>query len=105
MENYQANILVVDDNLPEVSVIIEELGKERYCVKTAKSGERALKMIEQTSFDLVLLDIEMPGMSGLEVLECIRAKFTRFELPVIMTTSDAKGDRLEESLSLGAIDY
>ena len=66
-------ILFVDDNEYTLTSIKEEIESIGYKVKTVTNGKQALKILQQKSFDLVLLDILMPGMSGIDVLKKIRA--------------------------------
>ena len=66
-------ILFVDDNEVTLASIKEEIESMGYNVKTVTNGKQALKILQQKSFDLVLLDMLMPGMSGIDVLKKIRA--------------------------------
>ena len=68
----------------------------------AADGVAALAMIAQTAFDLILLDVEMPGISGIEVLSTLRATHSRTELPVIMVTARTAGEDVVEALGFGA---
>jgi len=79
-------ILIVDDNevtLTSIKEMIESMG---YKVKTVTNGKQALKILQQNSFDLVLLDILMPGMSGIDVLKRIRADKKLHNLGVAFLT-------------------
>ncbi|RMH59628.1 MAG: response regulator [Candidatus Hydrogenedentota bacterium] len=80
-----ARILVVDDEESIRLLYQEELTDEGYEVETAANGEEALRKIQESKFDIVTLDIKMPGMSGLEVLKKIRE--VDVELPVILCTA------------------
>ena len=62
-------------------------------------------MIDGSHFDLILLDVMMPGLDGVEVLKCIRARHAPMQLPVIMVTAKADGSDVAESLEAGANDY
>jgi len=66
-------ILFVDDNEVTLTSVEEEIESMGYKVKTVTNGKQALEILQQESFDLVLLDILMPGMSGIDVLKKIRA--------------------------------
>jgi len=77
-------ILVVDDEEPVRDLFNDLLTKEKCAVRTASTGEEALEIVAKESFDVVLLDIKLPGMSGLEALKKI--KDIRPELVVIMIT-------------------
>jgi class 3 adenylate cyclase len=100
-----ATLLVVDDNEQNRDMLSRRLARRGYTVETAESGSRALEMLDEASIDLVLLDIDMPGMSGLEVLKAMRTTTTRADLPVIMATARDQGEDIVEALNLGANDY
>jgi DNA-binding response OmpR family regulator len=98
-------ILVVDDNQLNRDLLQRQLEREGYQVVTAAEGLGALALIDSQSFDLLLLDIMMPGLTGIELLKIVRAVHPAHELPVIMATArDTSEDRVE-ALSLGANDY
>ncbi len=101
----RASLLVVDDNELNRDALTRSLRQSGYAVQAAATGEEALGLIDQIVFHLVLLDVEMPGMSGLEVLQRLRATKSRTELPVIMVTARSGGDDVVEALTLGANDY
>ena len=98
-------LLVIDDNEPNRDVLSRRLRQRGYTVSVAADGAEALMLLEQQQFDLVLLDVEMPGMSGLEVLGQIRLRHSRTSLPVIMVTARSSGDDIVEAFQLGANDY
>ncbi len=98
----KANILVVDDEIRTLRMIRYMLELEGYRVITAVSGKTAIDVFEQETPDLVLLDILMPSMDGIEVCRRIR-EFS--ELPIIMVTAkDSEADEIE-GLDVGADDY
>lgn len=96
------NILVVDDDKDIRELISVYLNAEDFYVDKACNGEEALKMMEENHYDLVLLDIMMPKMDGLETLINIRKKFM---MPVIFLTAKNQEVDLLRGLSLGADDY
>ncbi|MGK2856817.1 MAG: protein kinase domain-containing protein [Thermoanaerobaculia bacterium] len=100
-----AAILVVDDVEANREILSERLSERGHLVFQAADGESALELIEQQTFDAVILDIMMPRIDGLTLLRIIREKRSLAELPVLMAT--ARGDRsdLIEALRLGANDY
>ncbi|MEM9986340.1 MAG: response regulator, partial [Bacteroidota bacterium] len=99
-------ILVVDDEPVNRRVLKNHLASEPYLVTTAVNGEEALQVIESgQNFDLVLLDVMMPRMSGFEVCQKIRDKFLASELPIIMVTAKNQVSDLVSGLSFGANDY
>jgi len=100
-------ILFVDDNELSLTCIKEEIESMGYKVKTVNNGKQALKILKQKSFDLVLLDMLMPGMSGIDVLRKIRADKKLQNLRVaFLTVLDQRGinkDIIEELKPIGHI--
>ena len=105
MEPVQGSLLVVDDNEMNRDMLARRLQRHGYTVTVAEDGERALEMIASQPFDLVLLDIMMPGTSGLEVLQRLRAHYSVADLPVIMATAKDQSEDVVTALRLGANDY
>lgn len=99
-------ILVVDDEPINRKVLENHLKVAGYQMEEARSGEEAIsKLTEEHGFDLVLLDIMMPGLSGFEVCEKIRETHTASELPVIMLTAKNRVSDLVNGFNSGANDY
>jgi len=85
--NTSAHILVVDDE-PDISALVAyHLARETYRVRTAATGPEALRALESEVPDLVVLDLMLPGLSGLDVLREIRRNEAWKEVPVILLTS------------------
>ena len=99
----KAHVLVVDDERDFLTLIRGSLDSNRYEVWTAKNGEEALRRVRQTPLDLVLADLVMPGMSGMDLLERIKA--TNPELTVIMITGFGTIETAVEAMRRGAYDY
>src|SRR5690242_13357704 len=100
-----ASILVVDDNELNRDALSCLLRLHQYEVASAADGQEALSLINTRSFDLVVLDIEMPGLNGLEVLTEVRRRRSQTDLPVIMLTARTHGPDVVEAFGLGANDY
>jgi len=100
-----SRLLIVDDNELNRQLVKLTLGKLGYAVEGAEDGPQALERIEKGDIDLVLLDISMPRMDGIEVLTRLRAHLSMLELPVIMFTADDNQESIVEALTLGANDY
>jgi eukaryotic-like serine/threonine-protein kinase len=98
-------ILVVDDNADNRELLARRLEREGLQTRTAEDGRAALTAVAQGDVSLVLLDIMMPGMSGLDVLRAIREVHTAAQLPVVMVTARSDSDDVVEALGLGANDY
>ena len=97
-------IFLVDDNNINLTVGRDVLG-EYYNVFPLNSGERLLKMLGKIIPDLILLDIEMPEMSGFDIINIIKSKKETRHIPVIFLTCKNDSDSELEGLSLGAVDY
>ncbi|KAA0228814.1 sigma-54 dependent transcriptional regulator [bacterium] len=98
------NILVVDDDRNICKMIEINLRKEKeYIVETANSGEACLKAIRETIPDLILLDIQMPGIDGIETLTRIRNEEPR--IPVVMMSAHGTIEKAVKSMKLGAYDF
>ena len=97
-----AEILIIDDDHELGDMLREFLAPDHFRVSTAGSGEAGLESLEDGRFDLLILDIMLPGMSGIDVLKRVRQ---RSDMPVIMLT--ARGDDVDRILGLefGADDY
>ena len=96
-------ILVVDDEFVVRDSLKEWLADEGFQVHMAESGTEALETLAREEFHLMLLDIKMPGMGGVEVLK--RSKELRPELPVVMMTAYATVETAVEAMKTGALDY
>jgi class 3 adenylate cyclase len=95
----------VDDNEINRDVLSRRLVQRGYRVAVAASGREALQMLVDQPFDLVLLDIMMPEMSGFDVLKILRERHSAAKLPVIMATASDQSRDIVEALTLGANDY
>jgi adenylate cyclase len=98
-------LFVVDDNELNRDMLSRRLGSRGYAVEVAEDGERALARLEEQTFDLVLLDVMMPGLSGIDVLKRVRERWPESDLPVIMVTARDTTEDVVEALQLGANDY
>jgi class 3 adenylate cyclase len=98
-------LFVVDDNELNRDMLSRRLGSRGYAVELAEDGERALARLEEQAFDLVLLDVMMPGLSGIDVLKRVRERWPESDLPVIMVTARDATEDVVEALQLGANDY
>jgi PAS domain S-box-containing protein len=105
MSTSGAALLVVDDDVASRDQLTRRLERRGYAVATAASGDEALKYVATHQVSTVLLDAEMPGMSGLEVLHRLRQTWTASELPVLMVTGADTRDAVATALDLGANDY
>ena len=105
MANSDYTILVVDDDELNRDMLSRRLERKEYRVLVASDGSEALEMAGRELLDLVILDIMMPGMSGLEVLKILRQTRSATELPVIMASAKGESQDVVNALELGANDY
>ena len=102
MDNFIAHILVVDDDDGIRSLVKKYLYENNFLITTAENAEDAKKKIELIKFDLIILDIMMPGKSGLEFISENKKKL---QTPVILLTAKGEPDERIEGLEIGADDY
>jgi DNA-binding response OmpR family regulator len=105
MSQQSATLLLVDDDAMNRDALSRRLVSKGYDVLTAESGPHALDLVGSHRIDAVLLDVMMPGMSGIETLRRLRESRSVSELPVIMVTAKQESDDVVEALELGANDY
>ena len=102
MDKFIAHILVVDDDDGIRSLVKKYLNENKFLVTTAENAENALEKIKIIKFDLIVLDIMMPGKSGLEFLKENKKKL---DTPVILLTAKGEASERVEGLEVGADDY
>ena len=105
MSQAHGTLLLVDDDAMNRDALSRRLTRTGYTVLTAENGADALAMISANRIDAVLLDVMMPGMSGIETLRSLRLSRSVSDLPVIMVTAKDGSDDIVEALDLGANDY
>ncbi len=105
MTSPQAKLLVVDDEENNRDMLSRRLTRQGYTVEVAAGGYEALERINSATYDLVLLDQTMPGMTGLDLLRLLRATYSSCDLPVIMVTAVDQSETVVEALNGGANDY
>ena len=105
MTSLPGTLLVVDDDEANRDMLSRRLERKGFAVTVAEDGSRAIELVRERPFDLVLLDVLMPGLSGLDVLRELRLEFPATELPVIMATALPESVDVVEALRLGANDY
>jgi len=98
-----SRVLIVDDEPFNLDILKEELGDKGYVVETATDGGNALRKVEASQPDLILLDYMMPDLNGLEVLKELRRKGN--EVPVVMITAHGTIERAVQAMKEGAYDF
>ena len=102
MKKYKAHILVVDDDDRIRELLKEYLTEENYLISTSNNAENAKQKIEIIKFDIIILDIMMPGQSGLDLTHSLREKINT---PIILLTAMGEPNERIEGLEKGADDY
>jgi DNA-binding response OmpR family regulator len=107
MAQEKHNILVVDDNQDVRDLVVHILSADGFHVYAAVDGENALAILNSNKIDLVLLDVMMPGMSGLDVLNEIRNGSNKKvrDIPVMMITAKSSTEDIDKALAIGANSY
>ncbi|MBD2493995.1 response regulator [Nostoc sp. FACHB-280] len=107
MLNLQENslILIVDDTVTNLEIISDALNNAGFSVTTARNGEKALQQIQEKLPDLILLDVMMPGIDGLETCQKLKTDPVTQDIPVIFMTGISDTETKVKGLSLGAVDY
>ncbi|MCX6765719.1 MAG: response regulator [Candidatus Moranbacteria bacterium] len=98
-------ILLVEDDAFVTDIYHTKLEQEGFAIMVAENGMEAIKRLEEQLPDLILLDIIMPYMDGIEVLKKIKEKKEWKNIPVILLTNLSEKEKVEEGLGIGASDY
>jgi len=99
------NILVVDDVVENIQVAMNVLKEDNYNLTFALNGEKALELINDNDYDLILLDIMMPGIDGYEVCKHIKLNPQKSDIPIIFLTAKTDIESISKAFTLGAVDY
>ncbi len=99
------DILIVDDTPENLTVLRQMLAEKNYMVRPALNGEIAIKAVNASTPDLILLDIRMPGMDGYEVCEQLKSAENTRRIPVIFISALNELDDKIKAFSLGGVDY
>jgi DNA-binding response OmpR family regulator len=103
--NDEVQVLIVDDDEINADMLSKRLQKRGFVVHIVLSGQAALEFIEHKKPKIILLDILMPDMTGIEVLNRIRQKYSALELSIIMVTAKSEVADIVDALKCGANDY
>src|ERR1700730_9940011 len=98
-------ILMVEDDAAVAAMYRLRLESDGFPVQVASTGETALTLALRSRWNVVLLDLELPGMSGLEVLTALRGDARTTDLPVVIFSNRRDTKLLDRALALGAVDY
>jgi DNA-binding response OmpR family regulator len=99
------NILIVEDSKTFSDYLSEVISKENYSTSAAYTGKQGLELLKDGNFNLLLLDMELPDCSGIDIIKCIRKDYNQTELPVIFISATTDENKIIESLKYGANDF
>jgi len=102
---HDCNILIVDDVVENIQVAMNILKEDSYNFSFAKSGKEALELLKETHYDLVLLDIMMPGIDGYEVAQEMQKSPQLSDIPIIFLTAKSDIDSMTKGFEVGGLDY
>jgi diguanylate cyclase (GGDEF)-like protein/PAS domain S-box-containing protein len=105
MSSRPSRLLIVDDNEMNRDMLARRLARKGYVIGLADTARDLLPRVKEEGIDLVLLDIEMPDVSGLDALHTLRGAYSSIELPIIMVTAKNQSDDIVKALEMGANDY
>lgn len=105
VDKTNARVLIVDDSLTNRVLLKSMLRKEGYLVEEAENGRACLEFCQETIPDVILLDIMMPEISGIEVCQELRKSHSKDSLPIMMVTTKSEGKDVREGIEAGANDY
>jgi len=99
------SVLVIEDDPFILDIIVLKFTNQKWNVTSAMNGEKGLELAKSNPPDIILLDILLPGMSGYEALEKIKADEALKDIPVLILSNYGQKEEIEKSLSLGAVDH
>jgi DNA-binding response OmpR family regulator len=105
MNPRQCRLLIVDDNEMNRDMLARRLARSGYVVDLAENARQLMQHVKENGLDLVLLDIEMPEVSGFDALKALRKDYSPSQLPIIMVTARNQREDILRALNLGANDY
>jgi len=104
-EKRNIRILVVDDTTTHLMLMQSVLEEDGYLVEVSNDPVQALEMMDKYTYNLVLLDVMMPGMDGFQVLESLRMRYSQEQLPVVVISAKTDSWSIKQALDKGANDY
>ena len=103
--NKPSNILIVDDIPSNIRLMVSLLDERGYSVSYAQSGPHAIELCKRVSFDLILLDVMMPGIDGFEVCSVLKTMENTKDVPIIFLTARTDQDSILKGFEIGGVDY
>ena len=104
-ENKKSSILIVDDVAKNIQLVAKFLTQEGYTLHFAQNGVSAMELVDREDFDLILLDVMMPGMDGFTVCEKLKQNPLTASIPIVFLTAKADDEAITKGFELGGVDY
>lgn len=101
----KAKILIVEDDTPLAMLMVHVLSRAGCDVQVASTGEMGLELAKENRFDLITLDIDLPGISGLEICRELKQRHISHRTPVVFITGRPSEQDVQRGFDLGAVDY
>jgi DNA-binding response OmpR family regulator len=101
----KARVLIVEDDTPLAMMMVYVLSRLGCDVQVASSGKKGLELAQQSKFDLISLDIDLPGISGLEICAELKQRHLTRHAPVVFVTGRLAEQDIQRGLEAGAVDY
>ena len=101
----KGRVLCIDDNEEALAILKKSLSSEGHEVETLIKAQNWRKKLDESTYNVILLDIMMPKINGLSVLKEVRKEFTKEDLPIIMVTAVYNQEEMNEAFAWGANDY
>lgn len=105
MQPQGKKVLIIEDEANIADIYAREFGKLGYQVQVAYDGKSGVNLLQENTFDLLLLDIMLPGIHGLEILRQWKTKYPESIMPVILLTNLGQDEVIKEAFTLGAQGY
>ena len=103
--NRKARILIVEDDTPLAMMMVHVLSRAGCDVQVASTGKKGLELAQANRFDLITLDIDLPGISGLEICRELKQRHLSRNTPVVFVTGRLAEQDMQRGLEVGAVDY
>ena len=103
--NGNIRVLIVEDDMPLAMMMVHVLSRAGCDVQVASTGKTGLELAQQNKFDLITLDIDLPGISGLEICRELKQRHLTRHTPVVFVTGRLGEQDVRRGLELGAVDY
>lgn len=105
LRNEKIRVLIVEDDTPLAMMMVHVLSRAGCDVQVASTGKTGLELAQQNKFDLITLDIDLPGISGLEICRELKQRHLTRHTPVVFVTGRLGEQDVRRGLELGAVDY